>query len=125
MSTDISTPAFDPGDFLQRWMEYERRAADLHPANKASLFAALRDAGITAVIVTFDGYGDSGQIDFLDPKAAKITHVRAQLFMRGFAGSTGATANDRVYNPLPLYHSTGGLCGLGAALLNGGSVVLK
>lgn len=59
------------------------------------------------------------------PKAARITHVRAQLFMRGFAGSTGATENDRIYNPLPLYHSTGGLCGLGAALLNGGSVVLK
>ena len=59
------------------------------------------------------------------PKAARITHVRAQLFMRGFAGSTGATEKDRVYNPLPLYHSTGGLCGLGAALLNGGSVVLK
>ncbi|MDO8321608.1 MAG: long-chain-acyl-CoA synthetase [Phenylobacterium sp.] len=59
------------------------------------------------------------------PKAARITHVRAQLFMRGFAGSTGATEHDRIYNPLPLYHSTGGLCGLGAALLNGGSVVLK
>ena len=59
------------------------------------------------------------------PKAARITHVRAQLFMRGFAGATGATEKDRVYNPLPLYHSTGGLCGLGAALLNGGSVVLK
>jgi fatty-acyl-CoA synthase len=26
---------------------------------------------------------------------------------------------------LPLYHATGGLCALGAALLNGGSVVLR
>ena len=25
------------------------------------------------------------------PKAARITHMRAQLYMRGFAGSTGAT----------------------------------
>jgi hypothetical protein len=41
--------------------------------------------------------------------------------MRGFAGSTGATAKDRVYVTLPLYHATGGLCALGAALLNGGS----
>ena len=59
------------------------------------------------------------------PKAARITHVRAQLYMRGFAGATGATENDRVYVALPLYHATGGLCGLGAALLNGGSAVIK
>jgi fatty-acyl-CoA synthase len=59
------------------------------------------------------------------PKAARITHMRAQLYMRGFAGSTGANENDRVYVTLPLYHATGGLCGMGAALLNGGSVVVR
>ncbi|HET6970426.1 MAG TPA: long-chain-acyl-CoA synthetase [Phenylobacterium sp.] len=59
------------------------------------------------------------------PKAARITHVRAQLYMRGFAGATGAKASDRIYVALPLYHATGGLCALGAAFLNGGSVVLK
>lgn len=59
------------------------------------------------------------------PKAARITHTRAQLYMRGFAGSTGATDKDRIYVALPLYHATGGLCALGAALLNGGSVVLR
>jgi fatty-acyl-CoA synthase len=59
------------------------------------------------------------------PKAARITHVRAQLYMRGFAGSTGAKANDRIYVALPLYHATGGLCALGAALLTGGSVFLR
>ncbi len=59
------------------------------------------------------------------PKAARITHMRAQLYMRGFAGATGAKMTDRIYVCLPLYHATGGLCALGAALLNGGSVVLK
>src|SRR3954469_14164977 len=59
------------------------------------------------------------------PKAARITHMRAQLYMRGFAGSTGAKASDRIYVALPLYHATGGLCAIGAALLNGGSLVLK
>jgi fatty-acyl-CoA synthase len=59
------------------------------------------------------------------PKAARITHMRAQLYMRGFAGATGARDSDRIYVTLPLYHATGGLCGLGAALLNGGSVVLR
>ncbi|MFN3523710.1 MAG: long-chain-acyl-CoA synthetase [Phenylobacterium sp.] len=59
------------------------------------------------------------------PKAARITHVRAQLYMRGFAGATGANQKDRVYVVLPLYHATGGLCAMGAALLNGGAVVLR
>jgi len=59
------------------------------------------------------------------PKAAKITHVRAQLYMRAFAGATAAKASDKIYCALPLYHSTGGLCGVGAALLNGGTLVLR
>ena len=59
------------------------------------------------------------------PKAARITHMRAQLYMRGFAGATGARDDDRIYITLPLYHATGGLCAVGAALLNGGSVALK
>jgi len=59
------------------------------------------------------------------PKAARITHMRAQLYMRGFAGATGARPTDRLYLTLPLYHATGGLCAMGAALLNGGSVALR
>ncbi|MDQ0465764.1 fatty-acyl-CoA synthase [Caulobacter ginsengisoli] len=59
------------------------------------------------------------------PKAARINHMRAQLYMRGFAGSTGAVKTDRIYVTLPLYHATGGLCAMGAALLTGGSVVLR
>jgi fatty-acyl-CoA synthase len=59
------------------------------------------------------------------PKAARITHVRAQLYMRAFAGATDSGEKDRVYVTLPLYHATGGLCALGAGLLSGGSVVIK
>ncbi len=59
------------------------------------------------------------------PKAARINHMRVQLYMRGFAGATGAVASDRIYQVLPMYHATGGLCGMGAALLTGGSVVLR
>ena len=54
------------------------------------------------------------------PKAAKMTHMRVQLYMRGFAGAIGTNAEDRIYCALPLYHATGGLCAAGAALLNGG-----
>ncbi len=58
------------------------------------------------------------------PKAARITHMRVQLYMRGFAGATGAGPEDRVFCALPLYHATGGLCAMGAALLNGGVFVI-
>lgn len=45
--------------------ENSARAA-LRPANKAAVFAALAGAGIATVVVTFDGYGDSGQIESID-----------------------------------------------------------
>ncbi|HEV7159395.1 MAG TPA: long-chain-acyl-CoA synthetase [Caulobacteraceae bacterium] len=59
------------------------------------------------------------------PKAARINHMRAQLYMRGFAGATGARPSDRLYLTLPLYHATGGLCAAGAALLNGACLLVR
>ena len=59
------------------------------------------------------------------PKAAKITHARARTYMRAFAGATAATDKDVTFNVLPLYHSTGGLVGVGPALLNGGRLVVR
>ena len=59
------------------------------------------------------------------PKAAKITNARVQLYMKAFAAVSEMGSHDRLYNPLPLYHATGGLCGMGAALMTGGSVVIK
>ena len=58
------------------------------------------------------------------PKAARVTHMRVQLYMRGFAGATGAKPEDRIFCALPLYHATGGLCAMGAALLNGGAFII-
>ena len=51
--------------------------------------------------------------------------LASSLLSLALAGATGANPKDRIYVALPLYHATGGLCALGAALLNGGSVVLK
>ncbi len=58
------------------------------------------------------------------PKAADITHVRARTYMNAFASATMAGPTDRMLLALPLYHSTGGLCGLGCALARGGAVIL-
>lgn len=59
------------------------------------------------------------------PKAARMPHWRVLGMMRGFIEGTNARPGDRVYLCLPLYHSTGGLCGIGIALLRGGTVVLR
>jgi fatty-acyl-CoA synthase len=59
------------------------------------------------------------------PKAARIHHARARTYMRAFAGVTATKPEDRVFNVLPLYHSTGGLVGLGPAFLNGGRLILR
>ncbi|MGQ2991276.1 MAG: long-chain-acyl-CoA synthetase [Brevundimonas sp.] len=59
------------------------------------------------------------------PKAARVTHSRARTYMRAFAGCTRSTPEDRIYNVLPLYHSTGGLVGVGAALLNGARLIVR
>jgi len=59
------------------------------------------------------------------PKASNFTHLRMLYMMHGFAGGLNAKASDRMYNVLPLYHSAGGVCALGPALLTGGSVILK
>ena len=59
------------------------------------------------------------------PKAAKVTHVRAQNYMRGFAAGSQSKPTDRMMMVLPMYHATGGLCGVGAAITNGGAVIVR
>ncbi|MEM9054016.1 MAG: long-chain-acyl-CoA synthetase [Pseudomonadota bacterium] len=59
------------------------------------------------------------------PKAARLTHARTQGMMRTFIAPCKITARDRIYLTLPLYHGTGGLCGVGQALMTGASIVLR
>jgi fatty-acyl-CoA synthase len=59
------------------------------------------------------------------PKAAKITHVRAQGLMRVFVDATDAHRTDRILLTLPLYHATGGMCGVGTALNAGACIILR
>ncbi|MEE4278107.1 MAG: long-chain-acyl-CoA synthetase [Halieaceae bacterium] len=59
------------------------------------------------------------------PKAAKLAHARTRAMMRSFVAPCGITANDRIYITLPLYHGTGGICGVGQALMAGACIVLR
>lgn len=79
-------------------------------------------AGITAAEQCMKMY-TSGTTGL--PKAAKVTHVRAQNYMRGFAAAAKTKPTDRMYMVLPMYHATGGLCGVGAAITNGGAVIVR
>ena len=67
------TPMIDHAALEQQWREQERRADDFRQSNKAVLFDALANAGIDTVIVLFDGYGDSGQIESIDARTGLET----------------------------------------------------
>ncbi len=58
------------------------------------------------------------------PKAAKLTQVRVLGMLGAFVDSVGITERDRIYVTLPLYHATGGLCGVGQALTTGATLIL-
>jgi fatty-acyl-CoA synthase len=59
------------------------------------------------------------------PKAANFSHMRMLFMMTGFVGALAPRASDRTYNPLPLYHATGGVCAVGMAFCRGGALILK
>jgi fatty-acyl-CoA synthase len=57
-------------------------------------------------------------------KAAEISHRKLILWTHWFAGLADMTAEDRLYNCLPMHHSVGGVVAVGAPLVLGGSVVI-
>jgi fatty-acyl-CoA synthase len=59
------------------------------------------------------------------PKAAKMLHRRVLGMMSAFVGGGAAKPSDRIYVTLPLYHGTGGLCGVGYALTVGGCLIIR
>jgi fatty-acyl-CoA synthase len=58
------------------------------------------------------------------PKAASISHRRILNWGGWFAGLTGATPEDRLYDCLPLCHSVGGIVAPCSMLAAGASVML-
>ena len=59
------------------------------------------------------------------PKAANFSHMRMLFMMTGFVGALQPRSTDRIYDPLPLYHSTGGVCAVGLAFMSGGALILR
>ncbi len=59
------------------------------------------------------------------PKAARVSHYRVMQWSHWFAGMMDTGSADRMYVCLPMYHSVGGVVAPGAALVGGGSVVIR
>ncbi len=62
ISSNPSSTVPSPDDWLARRAERQFHEAEILQANKAALLRALARAGISIVVVIFDGCGDSAQI---------------------------------------------------------------
>ena len=92
----ITPPAFDPGDWETEQSNRVAAGEAIRPANKAALFDALANAGITEILVEFDGYGDSGQIENIDArtgnKTVDLPDVEIQITKLGWRDCEPRTA---------------------------------
>jgi fatty-acyl-CoA synthase len=95
-----------------------------------AVVAGFADAPLTAderVAITIDDGAlyvyTSGTTGL--PKAARITHSRLLRMVHGFSAAMNAQETDRMYQCLPMYHSTGGILAPGAVLSVGGSCVIR
>ena len=59
------------------------------------------------------------------PKAAKIPHLRFYAAGIAFKYLYGLRETDKIYIPLPIYHSNGGMVGVGSAWACGMSMVIR
>jgi hypothetical protein len=50
-------------DFAASYADHQKALKEANAMNKAALFGALSEAGVTRIVVEFDGEGDSGQLD--------------------------------------------------------------
>lgn len=69
-TTDTTTAIADSAnsEFEAQRAAFDRLDAELRLRNKTAVFDALAAAGIMHVIVSFDGEGDSGQIENIEAK---------------------------------------------------------
>lgn len=73
--------------------------ATLRATNKEALFDGLRLVGIAHVLVTFDGSGDSGQIQSINARSdadQSVTLLAAEISFAGIGWQTKAQIDRRV-----------------------------
>ena len=97
------------------WPRLEPEIAGLSAAPLLAAERALPGQQDLALLVSTSGTTGAS-------KAVRVTHGRIVEWSFWFAGMMNTQPEDRLYDCLPLYHSTGGIVGIGAMLVKGGSV---
>jgi fatty-acyl-CoA synthase len=107
-----------PGTAVRAAADLDRMLAslDAHPLDPGE-FAPPSTADPALLVYTS---GTTGL-----PKAARVSHRRVMQWSHWFAGMAATGPQDRVYDCLPMYHSVGGIVAPGAALVTGGSLVVR
>ncbi|KDR22229.1 hypothetical protein L798_01835, partial [Zootermopsis nevadensis] len=90
----------------------------------------LASASTSSPDVDGPGYKDNALYIYTSgttgmPKAAVIPHSRYLLMTIAVKHLLAICPDDIIYNPLPLYHSAGGVVGTGPPLVFGNSVVIR
>ena len=96
--TDVSVSPSDP--WQQQERELARIASEVLLANKAALFDALAAAGITTVLVNFDGCGDGGQIEMIEARTADDDCALPAVEIEIASANWGSTTIDRQTRPV-------------------------
>ena len=96
--TDVSVSPSDP------WQQQERELARITKevllVNKTALFDALAAAGITTVLVNFDGCGDGGQIEMIEARTADDDCALPAVEVEIASANWGSTTIDRQFRPV-------------------------
>jgi hypothetical protein len=66
-----TTIMIEPKEILEAYELHGQALVQANALNKTAVFDALTSAGVTVVIVTFDGEGDSGQIENIQAHAGE------------------------------------------------------
>ncbi len=100
-NTSASEPALDPTSWLAQEQAFAKLCESIRPENKAAVFDALALAGITNVEMTFDGYGDSGQIEDVVAKAGDKEVALPAVSVELARAEWGSSDIVRTTHPMP------------------------
>jgi hypothetical protein len=90
----------DTDDFATSYQNQQKAIAEANVINKTAVFDALAAAGITRVTVSFDGEGDSGQIEEITAYAGDNPHPLPDVEIQIRQVSWGSSELDSSRSPL-------------------------
>ncbi|CAH1391128.1 unnamed protein product [Nezara viridula] len=129
-SDDLSTAVYDVKPELPEYIKYFQLGKSETPEGIINLKMSMQNVPNTVPIEHKIQHDDQFVYIYTSgttglPKAAIFPHSRFILVSFLSEDVLGITSDDVLYNALPLYHSAGGLVGVGAAIMTGATVVLR